>query len=1173
MSLGSALLRPQGLKGAPADGPSRAIELLVDFVETLMQDPEGAKAMGSALAQSGGEILPAFLYSRLEKLRLAEGHIRQIAAPFADLIHALTGGIQDGVAESVPAVIGALRGVTVLLQSGNAVRMLKDLMHCAMHDLDLNGPAVEDLFRRFAEGAVTRLQAGVNGGDLSEQSLAHYELGVCLRNLEVLVLDELDMPSLDIDAMADALGKLYQRAGIDGFLVKLGNVLAAAQSLAEPLGLLLETMLANPDSSTGGSVGAAAAGKRAARKLRSVGAAGDPGSGGGGSPGSGGAGGTGGAGGAGGSSGSTGSPGTSDQISWYATWVLRKPTNFSITESTTVLDPIPALAFNNVSALTMERIAFHTLWASDLLETLLHIISAEQGDIATNLLNALWGTFNVVNTPVNKWAIPSWVQWLSVNVLTLGGSMESVRCSGGNDAVYPLTEVLGDFGEVMLYKRWTWLMREFLLSILTLVNHNPVTYAVFKQMEDLAAVQAQADIDALQRRADDPVVLPSERTIAQNSANEKKDALAEQLWKARQGNLNQFQGLCYGMAELGGLILPGILSETDRINYGFIGGGPTGPMVGKAFGGMGISMVFNYGSLLIARIMAGQFPDDTAGMVLLPLKERFFWNAPDRGAGGITGRVILDVFNGVVEWALQVIYLYLFTNNNTSGGTYSAIGDQFTFPGYPSDSGNSPYKLPWAGGVMKECVQNNMGIWSHYPQGSQTYAFDYNHDAGNEVVCSRTGIVSTLIQNQINNNTQNWNTIETVAVDILGAGASGGMPAVPPPSGLATASLNITKYTDTPGTAIEAGTLFPPWWDVNGNPWPTLPQPMPLLSSGAVLPAGTALGTGLAAADSTFRFINPAFDRGLNGATYPAGGNFSDGTTPIPAGVVFAPDAPNPPTLVTPMYRAGTTFGPMQNNFTAAPFSTAIAPAAGTAGFTPAAGATFLDGIAIPAGVILPPDCAATPAWMPKPHPATPLYLPGTTFTPITNSGFFNAGTGFVAAGTTFPAIPASVPPGTPAAIAPTLNFRWFVPVAFTFCQYGHAIQNFAKISAQAAVPGQPSGPLTDVFPTSDPKGILGSFVNQGRVIMLSGDTGISAYNHLHTHVLVDSSSNGNNRLAIPYPLPGTTNSYNILIFTIPFVYADAKHDMRHGFREALRSNGVPYAMTWYVSENTRTGP
>jgi hypothetical protein len=1168
MPLGSALLRPQGLKEAPADGPSRAIELLVDFVETLMQDPEGAKAMGSALAQSGGEILPAFLYSRLEKLRLAEGHIRQIAAPFADLIHALTGGIQDGVAESVPAVIGALRGVTVLLQSDNAVRMLKDLMHCAMHDLDLNGPAVEDLFRRFAEGAVTRLQAGVNGGDLSEQSLAHYELGVCLRNLEVLVLDELDMPSLDIDAMADALGKLYQRAGIDGFLVKLGNVLAAAQSLAEPLGLLLETMLADPDSSTGGSVGAAAASKRAARKLRSVGAAGDPGSGGG-SPGSGGAGGAGGTGGSGGSSSSSSSTDPSDQVSWYATWALRRPTYFTVDESTTRLEPAQALTFKHITPLTMERIAFHTLWATDLLETLLHIISAEQGDIATNLLNSFWGAFNVVNTPVNKWAIPTWVQWLSVNVLTLGGSMESVRCSGGNDAVYPLTEVLGDFGEVMLYKRWTWLMREFLMSILTLINHDPDVYGPWKAAEDAIAVQAQGEIDTLQHQVDDTSLAQSARDAAKTQRDQKQDDLAGFLWRARQGNVNQFQGLCYGMAELGGLILPGILSETDRLNYGFIGGGPTGPMVGKAFGGMGISMVFNYGSLLIARILAGQFPDDTAGMVLLPLKERFFWNAPDRGAGGIAGRVILDVFNGVVEWALQVIYLYLFTNNNTSGGTFSAISGPYTFPGYPSDSGNSPYKLPWAGGVMKECVQNNMGIWSHYPNSGQAYAYDYNHDAGNEVVCSRTGIVSTLTQNQINNNTQNWNTIETVALDILGAGASGSVPAVPPPTGLPPGGApNITKYTDTPGTSIEAGTLFPPWWDVNGNPWPTLPQPMPLLPSGAILPVGTALGTGIAAA-STFRFINPAYDRGLNGVTYPAGANFSDGTTAIPPGVVFAPDAPNPPTLVTPMYRAGTTFAPMQNNFTAAPFSTAVAAGAGTAGFTPAAGATFLDGVALPAGVILPPDCAATPAWMPKPHPATPLYLPGTTFTPITNTGYFNAGTTFVAAGSTFPAIPASVPPGSPAGTVPTLNLLWFTPVAFTFCQYGHAIQNFTKISAQAAVTGQPSGTLTDVFSTNVNADIIGMLVNQGRVIMLSGDTGVSAYNHLHTHVLVDSSSN--QRLAIPYALP--TGGFNILIFTIPFVYADAKHDIRNGFREALRSNGVPYAMTWYVSENTRTGP
>jgi CubicO group peptidase (beta-lactamase class C family) len=46
--------------------------------------------------------------------------------------------------------------------------------------------------------------------------------------------------------------------------------------------------------------------------------------------------------------------------------------------------------------------------------------------------------------------------------------------------------------------------------------------------------------------------------------------------------------------------------------------------------------------------------------------------------------------------------------------------------------------LPW-GDDMKQCVQGNMGVWSHYPDGSsqQTYAYDYSHDVGTEILASR----------------------------------------------------------------------------------------------------------------------------------------------------------------------------------------------------------------------------------------------------------------------------------------------------------------------------------------------------------------------------------------------------------------------------------------------------
>jgi hypothetical protein len=561
---------------------------------------------------------------------------------------------------------------------------------------------------------------------------------------------------------------------------------------------------------------------------------------------------------------------------------------------------------------------------------------------------------------------------------------------------------------------------------------------------------------------------------------------------------------------------------------------------------------------------------------------------------------------------MQAIYLYLFTNGNTDGGTFPGYrGVPGNFPGYAPAAG-APHKLPWKSGDLIECAQNPMGIWSHYPDGGQAYAYDFSHDAGTEVLASRGGIVTTLTQTQINNNTSNWNNIEILSLQIVAAGDPGAMPAVPPPP-------NVTQYTDSGTTDnpravtnIEAGTLFPPYWDVYGNQWPALPGTMPLLPSGAVLPAGTALGTGIPAG-SAFTFIVPTHDRGIAGVTYPAGATFSDGTTPVPAGVVFAPDAPNPPTLVTPMYQAGTTFSPMRSNFTAPPW---VEPAgAGVAGFTPAAGATFMDGSAIPAGLVLPPDAAIVQPWLPRPHQATPMYLAGTTFfaytpTPMpvagnqTNvsgsTGYFNMGTNFLPNGAAIPTIPAAVPTdiSLPTGQAPTLNFQWMIPVAYVTTEYGHAISGFTSIpnhtfapptatpagasiirdiapgETPIAMPGQPGGTLTDVFGTANPNLVQGQLVAQGRVVMLSGDTGVSAYNHLHTHVLLDSSANFRPRE--PYPSPDGSGGFQGpfgMIYTAPFVYQDATHGLQHGFREAPQQDGVCHAMTWYESKNARTGP
>jgi hypothetical protein len=181
--------------------------------------------------------------------------------------------------------------------------------------------------------------------------------------------------------------------------------------------------------------------------------------------------------------------------------------------------------------------------------------------------------------------------------------------------------------------------------------------------------------------------------------------------------------------------------------------------------------------------------------------------------------------------------------------------------------------------------------------------------------------------------------------------------------------------------------------------------------------------------------------------------------------------------------------------------------------------------------------------------------LPGTEFVKYT-SPFFNAGTEFIPKDTPFP--DASLLPALPGGGMPSLIHTWMTPAVFAFLEYQHGLQNFVRISDFPVAKGQPDRPLPDLFDSSTLSQIRGLRVPQGRPIMLSGDTGTSLFNHLHTQVTFDS--NANSRTA------------NFKAFTIPFVFADATHRIEHSIREVGRRDGVPCSMTWYESENKKPG-
>jgi murein DD-endopeptidase MepM/ murein hydrolase activator NlpD len=64
------------------------------------------------------------------------------------------------------------------------------------------------------------------------------------------------------------------------------------------------------------------------------------------------------------------------------------------------------------------------------------------------------------------------------------------------------------------------------------------------------------------------------------------------------------------------------------------------------------------------------------------------------------------------------------------------------FDRYPP-SADSPYLLPWPGGVTHLCVQGNRGVVSH--RGWEEYAYDFAMPVGSDVCASRAGVVVAVM--------------------------------------------------------------------------------------------------------------------------------------------------------------------------------------------------------------------------------------------------------------------------------------------------------------------------------------------------------------------------------------------------------------------------------------------
>ena len=110
---------------------------------------------------------------------------------------------------------------------------------------------------------------------------------------------------------------------------------------------------------------------------------------------------------------------------------------------------------------------------------------------------------------------------------------------------------------------------------------------------------------------------------------------------------------------------------------------------------------------------------------------------------------------------LYYINAYSWVENDTDGGKFN--GENPDFGGYP-DKADSPYKLPYAAGETKMCVQGHQGMWSHFAESDQIYAVDFGFDQAEIIRAARPGTVVGYVETVANDDhSQNtdggWNYI------------------------------------------------------------------------------------------------------------------------------------------------------------------------------------------------------------------------------------------------------------------------------------------------------------------------------------------------------------------------------------------------------------------------------
>lgn len=490
MSVGAVLLQPERLARATAADDSAAADV-VGLVRLLVDEARAGGPLAEDIDAAFDGLAGRLVASIEGRIDAAADRLEDLVAPLLTVIDTHVGALgeaedPDEIALALVGVIDAVAGALAALDPDAVESTVRTLVRVFEDDLGLSVADLRAQLLLLADGLVERLDAPHPAAD-DETRRRAAALARLVRRWRARVA-ALPVPAIDADAIAREVADRLRGAGLDELFERIRCV-------------------------------AAALGEAMAGGARLVGAVGSASFG-------------------GGTVGAAEAPPTDDQYLWYLTWLLgnKEPwytellrtvapwipadevwidvaagkvmrrdvfgphvevapstdwTEAWVLQSGPPPERLEALGLDapytfgrNDDVATLEQVAWVSAIVVHATESLLHLISLEEGDYATNAFAAFDTAVLATHDGVERAPMPWYVDTLIMRTLIpLFTSMEGMhtRVSAKNCFLMWLTLVGPDLGEGVAYRATLVGLRDLVLSFLTLRNHEqPTTPGVDK---------------------------------------------------------------------------------------------------------------------------------------------------------------------------------------------------------------------------------------------------------------------------------------------------------------------------------------------------------------------------------------------------------------------------------------------------------------------------------------------------------------------------------------------------------------------------------------------------------------------------------------------------------------------------------------------------------------------